>query len=340
MATHTQHDDFGEKIGGARKDLWQQRGLLSEDIDGMNEREADKYVKKDYIWKKPDYQAMIDGGVPFDVAYFIKTVRDSLNTGPKYLRTDDTPEKRLERQKQYVDTIREIQGMMGKVKTKADVLAAFERGMIEEYGYFERMEPGPSRSYYATITEKGRENPTITNDLAHTLFFKSALHFEQKITNQATKVQFGIPKDQKIPKGFEVLFNDGKNTYSKDNDWKPDTYYVVKGHQILKTNLDTRDDAIKWVQDFAQGRGKDGGKKRFVPPQLEKIQRNGPDYRRGRDIDGQDYLDTYGFRGGEFGNWMTQNDRQASLNFGYDALKDLADALKITDKDISYQGAN
>lgn len=50
------------------------------------------------------------------------------------------------------------------------------------------------------------------------------------------------------------------------------------------------------------------------------------------------YLDTFGFRGGEFGNWMNQNDRQTSLNMGFEALKDLASALKISDKDIAYQG--
>ena len=53
---------------------------------------------------------------------------------------------------------------------------------------------------------------------------------------------------------------------------------------------------------------------------------------------GQDYLDAFAFRGGEFGNWMTQNDRRASLNMGFDALKDLAAVLKISEKDISYQG--
>ena len=39
-----------------------------------------------------------------------------------------------------------------------------------------------------------------------------------------------------------------------------------------------------------------------------------------------------------FGNWMNQNDRQTSLNMGFEALKDLASALKISDKDIAYQG--
>lgn len=60
MADNIQHEDFGEKIGGAKKDLWKDRGLYVNDLDAMNEREAEKFVKKDNIWKKPDYQA-IDG---------------------------------------------------------------------------------------------------------------------------------------------------------------------------------------------------------------------------------------------------------------------------------------
>jgi len=51
------HEDFGEKIGGAKKDLWKDRGLYADDLETMNEREAEKFVKKDNVWKKPDYAA-------------------------------------------------------------------------------------------------------------------------------------------------------------------------------------------------------------------------------------------------------------------------------------------
>lgn len=112
---------------------------------------------------------------------------------------------------------------------------------------------------------------------------------------------------------------------------------MTKGYSILKTNFETRDEALKWVQEYAQSRRK-GGKARFVPPQLADVRRTGPDYRCGVEITGQHYLDTFGFRGGEFGNWMNQNDRQTSLNMGFEALKDLASALQISDKDIAYQG--
>lgn len=46
MADNIQHEDFGEKIGGAKKDLWKDRGLYVNDLDAMNEREAEKFVKR------------------------------------------------------------------------------------------------------------------------------------------------------------------------------------------------------------------------------------------------------------------------------------------------------
>ncbi len=335
MANPVQHSDFGEKIGGARKDLWRQRGLYAGDLSEMNSREAEKYVKKDNVWRKPDYQAMIDGGIPYDVVYFVKKVRDSLNVSPEYYRTDDTPEKRLDRQKQYVETIREVQAVMEGVQTRADAMRAYDRFLVDT-GYVERIDGGISGPRYIA-TQKGQENSVITNQLAHTLHIRSESMFEYEFTKKAQKEQFGVPKEEKVPKGYEVLYHDGKNSWSKNDDWRPDTWYAAKAHRILKTNFDSREAALKWVQELAQQPG-DGRKKRFVPEQLANVQRDGPDYRHGRDAVGQDYLDTFGFRGGEFGNWMSQNDRQASLDMGFDALKDLAAVLQISDRDISYQG--
>lgn len=44
-------EDYGEKIGGAKKDLWKQRGLMVSDFKKMNDRESEKYVTKDNIWQ-------------------------------------------------------------------------------------------------------------------------------------------------------------------------------------------------------------------------------------------------------------------------------------------------
>ena len=335
MPENIQHEDFGEKIGGAKKDLWKDRGLYVDDLSGMNEREAEKFVKKDNVWKKPDYQAMLDEGVPLGVVYFIKKARDGLSASPQYYRRDDTPEKRLARQKEYIQTVRELQSVVSEVRTVEDAMKVYDRFFLEN-GYLEQVQGWGSGIHYRA-TEKGQENPVITNKLSNALMVRSAEYFERNFTQKARKEQFGVSKDQKVPKGYAIHFNDGKNTYSRNNDWKAGTYYVTKGYSILQTNFESREAALKWVQDFARQRSK-GGKVRFTPPQLEHVRRTGPDYRSGQEITGQHYLETFGFRGGEFGNWMNQNDRQASLNMGFEALKDLASALQISDKDIAYQG--
>lgn len=215
------HDDFGEKIGGAKKDLWKREGLHSADVDGLNSREADKYVKKDYIWKKPDYEALIASGVPVDVAYFRKTVRDSLSTAPAYRRADDTPEKRLARQKQYIDTVRQVQTVVEKVETRADVMAVFDKCMMEP-GYFTWDNRGISRSS-PTATAAVYENPAITNKLISTVFIRSETAYDYNVVRAAGKAGFGIPADEKPPRGYDVRHNDGKNIWSKDDDWKPGT---------------------------------------------------------------------------------------------------------------------
>ena len=329
------HEDFGEKIGGAKKDLWKDRGLYADDLEAMNEREAEKFVKKDNVWKKPDYAAMLEEGIPLGVVYFIKKARDGLNASPQYYRTDDTPEKRTARQKEYIKTVRELQTVLSDVRTVEDAIRAYDR-FFADNGYLEKVQGWGSGIHYRA-TKKGQDNPVITNKLSNTMLIRSAEYFERNFAQKAKKEQFCVSKEQKIPKGYAIHFNDGKQTYSKNGDWKPGTYYVTKGYSILRTNFETKEAALKWVQELAKGRNKNG-KIRFVPPQLAHVKRTGPDYRNGVEITGQHYLDTFGFRGGEFGNWMNQNDRQTSLNMGFEALKDLASALKISDKDIAYQG--
>lgn len=161
MANTIQHEDFGEKIGGAKKDLWKDRGLYADDLSSMNEREAEKFVKKDNVWKKPDYQAMLDAGSPLGVVYFVKKVRDSLGASPQYRYSDNTPEKRFARQKEYIDTVRQIQAVMEDVQTVADAMGVYDRFLVGN-GYVDMVQGWGSGIHYSA-TEKGRNNPVITD---------------------------------------------------------------------------------------------------------------------------------------------------------------------------------
>lgn len=148
-----QHEDFGEKIGGAKKDLWKERGLYVSDLDVMNDREAEKYVRKDNVWKKPDYDAMLKDGIPLGVAFFVKKVRDTLPATPQYSYADNSPEKRLARQKEYIETVRQLEGIISGLRTPEDVRQVYPKFCIEG-GYME-----PTHGYASNhfqMTQKGR----------------------------------------------------------------------------------------------------------------------------------------------------------------------------------------
>ncbi len=63
-----------------------------------------------------------------------------------------------------------------------------------------------------------------------------------------------------------------------------------------------------------------------------------PDRRGGQDVTAEDLVKTFGFRGVEFGEWVTGAERQRHVNWAYDALWDLADTLGIRPADISLGG--
>lgn len=67
-------------------------------------------------------------------------------------------------------------------------------------------------------------------------------------------------------------------------------------------------------------------------------ERQGPDYRNGKDITSDEYLKAFGFRGVEFGNWVPQAERQMYLNKSYDAIMDICSILGISPKAFSLGG--
>lgn len=72
-------------------------------------------------------------------------------------------------------------------------------------------------------------------------------------------------------------------------------------------------------------------------------ERTGIDYRNGKDVTSEEFGETFGFRGVEFGNWVSQGkgqkDRQGMLNAAYDALLDLAAVVGIPPKAVSLNGS-
>lgn len=317
-------EDFGEKIGGARKDIWNSRGLLVDDLSAMNDRERSKAVKKDNVWKRPDYRKLAEGGESRGILYARNEIRKALNqniTYP-YVRGDTAQSPQyLERvrnlQEDFVSTVRDIQALAERARTAED-FRNMGRPWLKEHGFMTEVN---GREQY---TDKWRKNPALqSTDYVSTVEFL-ARNFD-KLEALAEKKGFAADVKMQVPKGYTI----------HQDSQEDGTWFVAKGHYILRHHFPSYDDALTFLKQLTETKKR---KTRFVPQQLLEVHRKGPDYRKNKNVSGQDYLDTFGFRGGEFGNWLSEKDRQVSLNYGFDALKDLADALQIADTDISLDG--
>lgn len=72
-------------------------------------------------------------------------------------------------------------------------------------------------------------------------------------------------------------------------------------------------------------------------PRPDKVMRVGEARREGN-VQGQQFMDTFGFRGVEFGKWNNQDERQEVMNHAFDALVDLSELLNLPPKAMSLDG--
>ena len=159
-----------------------------------------------------------------------------------------------------------------------------------------------------------------------------------------------------VPVGFgrSFYYIRGNNLPMQPENWKEGSYFVVTNgnREIVKINMD-KAEAEKTAEVCAEIekaiRMKDmeeksiskkkSGKQKFTPETLQNIERTGgEDFTKGMDITGDDMIRAFGFHGGEFGNWTSQEERQGNLNMCYNALCDLAGVLGMDTTDISLGG--
>ena len=368
-------EDFGKKIGGARKDLWASRGLRLEDISDFNIAERAKYITKNYIWPKPDYEKMLDEGYSRNALYFIKTVRDSIPTAP-ILRYSDTSEDIELRQDAYITFLTDFKDKLLEVKTDRD---------IDNIGisYFVDHDYALKTSRYSSYELTNTGSTFINNKL-----FKAVQMSSTQAEREAGRKEFLSDNINVIRSQYSILTIDDSCSidkwnsnetrtcikheryggtsyyYSKNaefNEWLKNidlqTYrgnYLITHHSTILGITHDYEEAKNFIESKAQEQtnqkaeqkeeqkaaNKEAAserKKALVPPILAHINRVGPETHI-RDIVGQDFLDTFKIRGGEFGNWLNEAERQTNMNMAYDSFKDLAKALNINDADIAMGG--
>ena len=298
--------DAGEKIGGARKDLWAERGLRASDLEGMSAGEAYQYATKDQVWPKADYaQLVADGADPKAVA-MVKIIRDRLANRPD---TDNADVRRA-----YVEMMGHARDTLGGVKTVDDVKRVRD-ALLQHAGFpLGGIADKAARQKYFSIF-KGRTDP-----------FRIGYEDERKATKL---VEGGFPgKVEPWTRRYDVhKYREG--------------FAVTKrgDRQIISKDFPTKEEAeasAKAMYETAIAAGEKGELPKR--PHLDNLERTGADVRGGRNVTGEDFVKDMGFRGVEFGNWVASDERQKAVNLAYDGLHDLARTIGIPPEAISLDG--
>lgn len=303
-------EDFGEKIGGAKKDLWKERGLNVEDLDSMTDRESHKFVTKDNIWPKPNYIKLVEGGQDKLVVFIKKKIRDSVSS--KIKSTGNEYEDKLTRKK-YIELVRKIKFELDNISKISDFTNLFSKIFVT-LGYYNK-----------GWTAAGNKYDFITNKLIKAVQIKPYSIAKAKIELDKTNFPY---KEEKWRKGISIIkFEDEK------------TWTITKGCFIIKDGFESQEVAEKYLVEKIKPANNSKSKKvKIVRPQLAHVERTGKDYRNNKDIMPKDFEKSFNFRGVEFGNWTSNDDRQQSLNFAYDCFNDLARILGIPSNSVSLNG--
>jgi hypothetical protein len=341
-------EDFGEKIGGARKDVWTS---FKDQLDDVADDDiANQPLSK--IWPQPDYQALLDGGAdPWTVA-FAHAARDEIPTKPRQswklkrwseqvrlLR--DTTKKlmdgslNVERAKQlmYQFTSQGLRNVAGRVEL---YMLVGHRQSLDgvrlssgEYSVHNGIEYKPAKVIW-----------TVEKEAAATAFSnwprQLAMGFTKEEALQAFKEKYNSLNINPAAKK-EVTFD----IYSKRGQ---DGYFI--GKKMGRNYIDLAGP----FENVKAAREHKATKQAELVASLEKAKeipqerrdtnepRVGEDMRNGQDVTPQMFGETFGFRGVEFGNWVEQGRRQKDLNDAFDALMDMAAVLGIPPKAISLNG--
>lgn len=322
-------EDFGEKIGGARKDLWSGRGLLSSDIIEFNKLELDKYCVKKEVWKI-DYK---DLNLKYDIptCYYISSVYKAIPSSPSF-NFSETEESIRSKCTEYINTIQMIKNTILGCKDMEEMKNSIEL-YLNDNGYI---------NYLAgriKFTTKVYDSQVLSSyDCLQMLIMKNmdpSIYYT-KMQHEANRKNFLKPRETILPRGYKIF----KNKEGYYDVYKRQNSTVALISSLERNNgkpLETEEEAIAWAIAWQ----KDSRSKivRYVPPVLNKIERDGPKYRRtGRHATGNMIMSRFDFRAGEYGNWMTEADRQVSLNHAYDSFSDIARSLNISYKDVGLNG--
>ncbi|WP_236322183.1 LPD38 domain-containing protein [Aeromonas veronii] len=340
--------DFGEKIGGARKDTW---AAYRDTLEGESAEQI-KALPLSKAWPTPDYDKLVASGVDPHAVALARAARDAIPAKPRV-------SYKVSHWAQAVKSLRDLSvGLMdGSIDANAAKRVMSNAGLRSAHTIHNRAElylaVGHQRSLadlelslgsYSLFEGVKYDPPigiwTISRQSKSTNFG----HWPRTIASGSSKAEvlakFKRRYDeltQEVSKPKAISFD----IYSRGNrqGWIIGKK-VGRHHLDLTEAFDNVSDARAYRSEHYDELVSKLEKAKEIPRERRDINlpRVGEDMRGGEDVTPELFGKAFGFRGVEFGNWVEQDRRQRDLNNAYDALMDMAAVLGISPKSLSLNG--
>jgi Large polyvalent protein-associated domain 5/Large polyvalent protein associated domain 38/Large polyvalent protein-associated domain 1 len=335
--------DFGKKIGGAKKDTW---SGFKDQIEAVKDEDIAQ-SKLSEIWPSPDYQKLIDEGMNAGSVAVLRSLRDQIPAKPR-------ASYKLRNWVELVKEMRNLATELLESKQSAKSIVALlgkdnrvARGiggraeLYEALGH-EKSLDGIRFGYQFFNLYRGRENVglwIVERDAAATAFS----NWPQELATGDTKEE-ALANFKKKYDELDAVAAVKKASYDIFTKSSSKSYFVGKKIGRNVAELAGPFNSLKEARDYRQNNLAELDKKLEKYKEIPRERRDtnnprvGEDMRNGQDVTPEMFGETFGFRGVEFGNWVEQKRRQKDLNDAFDSLMDMAAVLEIPAKAISLNG--
>lgn len=328
-----QIEDVGDSLlGNLKRDSKQYQWS---ELENMNDLLRKKYVTKNYIFAKPTIEELRARGFSNRGAAVILSVYNSINAKPA-----KGFEETKENQQKYFNIIhRTMDNVIAYVREHQQEIDAWNMGMDTNVDMLRAVFPS---------------DETIINRIFRTnkeYNAEALIAGGNKFINSMIISGYDLSKIDEISKIINDTNAKKSETNAKKAVWEKyfqvhrsaldGTYFVAdsKTRAVYSRNLSFK--TYEEAFDFAE---------KLYQKILPHLQSGGdvvdfsnmriglPRRKNNQNINAQALVDTFGFRGINFGNWTKQQERQEFLNLTYDSLLDMSEILGIPPRAIGLEG--
>lgn len=339
-ATDEKIEDVGQKIGGAKKDLFQEyaKKLLSVTDQDIARLPLSK------SFPRPNFAQLIeDGKMTQETAIFLNYFYDNIPSKPQ-------KSYKVER---WVKTVREALDTFNSVLESKPT-----RDLMQEYiDMLNTNILGQRKAFNAEVYRAVRKainfpnndvnvgNLTIirsqTSENAYVYSVGNPIGNRVKLTGRFNTMEEAAAKLIEMAK--ETAGNPKQIEFSVYSSRLRGDFYITpkgKGEIVLQNGFKTSKEAFEYINENREALTDRFNAMKEIPSErrMSNKERVGFDYRQGKNVTAEDFVKEFGFRGVEFGNWVNQEERQAHINEAYDALMDLASVIGVTPRALSLNG--